>query len=93
MSEQPQSQQSAQEYSIPSRDGAARMDADTDVWLKASELPLRRVSAEQPRSKTEAEVNAERVRRAAVELANLNVVRLDAMRIEERPFMRDQEAA
>ena len=89
MSEQPQNKQPAQEFVIPSYDGSAPMDADTDVWLKASALPLRPSNVEQNRPKTEAELEAERVRRAAIELANLNVVRLDAMRHEDKPFLKD----
>lgn len=93
MSEQPQYQQPAQEYTIPSYDGAAPMDAGTDVWLKASDLPLKRADTERIRQKTEAELTAERVRRAGSQLIDLNAARVNAMRIEDKPFLKDGASA
>lgn len=92
MSEQPQSQQN-HEYKVPYQDGTARMGEETDVWLKASNLPLKQKTVEQARPKTEAEIIAEKVRRAGTELANLNVVRLHEMRNEDKPFLKESEAA
>lgn len=82
MSEQSQSPQSSHPYDRLSRDGFADMTAETDIWLKASKLPTKSQLPERQRSKTEAEIQAERVRRAATELANLNVVRRYAQGIE-----------
>lgn len=89
MSEQPQHQQPEQEYSVPSYDGTARMDAGTDVWLKASDLPLKRASVEPMRPKTEAELIAERVRQAGAKLIDLKAARDNATRIEDKPFLKD----
>ena len=89
MSEQPQYQQPAQEYNVPTYDGSARMDSDTDVWFKASSLPLSPQSVEQPRPKTEAELKAEQVRQAGAQLIELKAARDNATRIEDKAFMKD----
>ena len=89
MSEQQRVQQSAQEYQMPSFDGSAPMNTNTDVWLKASTLPPKPTTTEHIRPKTEAEHTAEKILLRAQKTETLISTREGATRHEDRPFLKE----
>lgn len=77
MSEQPNNVYDLNEYRRVDSDGALEMDHKTDVWLKASELPLSqpKVEAAPVRELTEQQKLTIEIQKAAHKLHILNIER------------------